>query len=117
MARTAARGKADRDKTLTTLRKNCAECGQRMWSDYDNWRTITTLSGTVRLRLKVRRCHNEQCSRHLKPYRPESEGSYGLPQHEFGLDVIALIGGLRYTERSFRTSRLEYLLNSSVRLA
>jgi len=98
MARTAARGKADRDKTLTTLRKNCAECGQRMWADYDNWRTITTLSGAVRLRLRVRRCHNAQCSRYLKPYRPEAEGRYGLPQHEFGLDVIALIGGLRYTE-------------------
>lgn len=98
MARTAARGEADRDKTLTTLRKNCAECGKRMWADYDNRRTITTLSGLVRLKLKVRRCHNEQCSRYLKPYRPEAEGRYGLPQHEFGLDVIALIGGLRYTE-------------------
>jgi hypothetical protein len=42
------------------------------------------------LRLKVRRCHNEQCSRHLQPYRPEAEGRYVLPQHEFGLDVIAL---------------------------
>jgi hypothetical protein len=98
MARKAARGKAARVKTLTTLRKNCPECGQWMWADYDNKRTITTLAGLMGLRLKVRRCHNEQCSRHLQPYRPEAEGRYVLPQHEFGLDVIALIGALRYSE-------------------
>jgi hypothetical protein len=69
-----------------------------MWADYDNWRTVTTLSGLVRLKLKVRRCHNDQCSRYLQPYRPEAEGRCALPHHEFGLDVIALIGALRYGE-------------------
>jgi ribosomal protein S27AE len=98
MARKAARGKADSEKTLTSLRKSCPECGSRMWADYDNWRTITTLLGLMGLRLKVRRCHNERCSRHLKPFRPEAEGRYALPQHEFGLDVIALTGTLRYGE-------------------
>ncbi len=98
MARKAARGEADSEKTLTSLRKNCPECGSRMWADYDNWRTITTLLGLMGLRLKVRRCHNEQCGRYLKPYRPEAEGRFALPQHEFGLDVIALIGTLRYSE-------------------
>jgi hypothetical protein len=67
-----------------------------MWGDYDNYRTVTTLEGLVRLRLKVRRCHHEKCGRHLRPYRPEAEGRYVLPQHEFGLDVIALVGALRY---------------------
>lgn len=98
MARKAARGKAELEKTLTGLRKNCPECGSRMWADYDNCRTVATLSGLLGLRLKVRRCHNGQCSRYLKPYRPEAEGHYALPQHEFGLDVIALIGTLRYSE-------------------
>lgn len=98
MARKAARGKADREEVLTTLRKNCPECGSRMWADYDNRRTVTTLNGLLALRLKVRRCHNEACSRYLKPYRPEAEGRYALPQHEFGLDVIALVGSLRYRE-------------------
>lgn len=98
MARKAARPEPDFEKTLTTLRKNCPECGCRMWADYDNGRTITSLTGLVRLTLKVRRCHHEECSRHLKPYRPEAEGRYALPQHEFGLDVVALIGTLRYRE-------------------
>jgi len=69
-----------------------------MWVDYDNFRTVTTLQGLIRLRLKVRRCHQDKCVRHLRPYRPEIEGRYALPQHEFGLDVVALVGALRYSE-------------------
>jgi hypothetical protein len=30
--------------------------------------------------------------------RPEQEGRFALPQHEFGLDVIALVGHLRHAE-------------------
>jgi len=31
-----------------------------------------------------------------RPYRPEEEGKWALPHGEFGLDVIALVGTLRY---------------------
>jgi hypothetical protein len=50
----------------------------------------------VRLHLTIRRCHNQACERYHKPYRPEAEGRMVLPEHEFGLDVIALVGALRY---------------------
>jgi hypothetical protein len=33
-----------------------------------------------------------------RPYRPEEEGGWALPHGEFGLDVIALVGALRYAE-------------------
>jgi hypothetical protein len=69
-----------------------------MWADYRNWRTVATLQGLVRLDLHVRRCHNSACSRYVRPCRPEAEGHYALPQHEFGLDVLALVGRLRYAE-------------------
>ena len=65
---------------------------------YENRRTVATLSGLVRLRLKVRRCEAAGCARRHRPYRPEAEGAIALPQHEFGLDVIALVGALRYRE-------------------
>ena len=65
---------------------------------YENRRTLATLSGSVRLRLKVRRCEREGCVRHRVPYRPEIEGALALPQHEFGLDVVALVGALRHRE-------------------
>ena len=32
------------------------------------------------------------------PYRPEAEPHFALPYHEFGLDVMALVGRLRYAE-------------------
>jgi hypothetical protein len=59
-------------------------------------RSVTTLDGTVRLRLQVRRCRAPLCPRLAAPTRPEQEGRLALPEHEFGLDVIALIGALRH---------------------
>jgi hypothetical protein len=50
----------------------------------------------VGLRLQVRRCRDSLCPRHRAPFRPEQEGRFALPEHEFGLDVIALIGSLRH---------------------
>jgi hypothetical protein len=52
----------------------------------------------VRLRLVVRRCVNLDCELYHKPHRPEEEGAFALPQGEFGLDVIALVGALRHAE-------------------
>jgi hypothetical protein len=65
---------------------------------YENRRTVATLRGLVQLRLKIRRCEDTRCTRHHRPYRPEGESAIALPQHEFGLDVIALVGALRYRE-------------------
>jgi hypothetical protein len=61
-------------------------------------RTVATLEGLVRLRLVVRRCVNRECELYHRPYRPEQEGAFALPQGEFGLDVIALVGALRHAE-------------------
>jgi hypothetical protein len=66
---------------------------------YDNWRSVSLLNGrVVRLRLKIRRCQNPDCARYHRAYRPETEGHWALPEHEFGLEVIALVGRLRYRE-------------------
>jgi len=63
---------------------------------YRSDRTITTLDGWCQLLLTIRCCHNPICPRYCQPYRPEEEGHWALPHGEFGLDVIALIGTLRY---------------------
>jgi hypothetical protein len=57
-----------------------------------------TLQGLCDLTIVVRRCRNQTCSRYQLPYRPEEEGRWALPHGECGLDVIALIGQLRYRE-------------------
>lgn len=96
MSRTSARPKPTCEKRLSPIRRRCPWCGATMWADYDNFRTVSTLSGVVRLTLRIRRCSNLECERYHKPYRPEAECRWVLPAHEFGLDVIALVGALRY---------------------
>ena len=98
MARTKRRPAASSEQTLEPLETRCPACGNAMWADYENHRSVTTLKGIVRLRLKVRRCANPSCERFHVPYRPEAEGAFALPEHEFGLDVIALVGALRHAE-------------------
>jgi hypothetical protein len=48
--------------------------------------------------LTIRSCPNRECERYQQPYHPEEEGLLALPKGEFGLDVIALVGTLRYSE-------------------
>src|SRR6185436_15786247 len=88
----------DRERVLRPLRRLCPACGGEMRIRYENRRTLVTLSGTVRVRLKVRRCEAKDCARYHKPYRPEAEGALALPEHEFGLEVIALVGTLRHRD-------------------
>jgi hypothetical protein len=83
---------------LVPRRTNCPHCGKHMRADYTNRRTLTTLSGVARLNLTIRRCRNADCTAYKKPFRPEAEGRFALPHHEFGLDVVALVGRLRYGE-------------------
>src|SRR5690242_7978376 len=98
MARTSIRERPDREEVLWPVQTTCPACGRPMRLRYDNCRTLVTLSGPVRLRLKIRTCETEGCIRHHRPYRPEAEGAIALAQHEFGLDVMALVGRLRHHE-------------------
>src|SRR4051812_38850049 len=98
MARRSARAWPDREHVLVPGRTSCPACDGFMRVRYENRRRLETLSGSVRLRLKVRRCEREGCARYHVAYRPEAEGAIALPQHEFGLDVIALVGVLRHRE-------------------
>jgi hypothetical protein len=96
--RTTARPRPTRAQTLTPVLTDCPECGHRLRADYANFRTVTTLDAVTRLTLHVRRCHQRGCSRYRRPYRPEAEPHFALPHHEFGLDVVALVGRLRHVE-------------------
>jgi hypothetical protein len=64
-------------------------------------RTVTTLEGLVRLQVRSRR--NPDRARYKVCLRPEQEGRFALPRHEFGLGVpicVRSIGNLpdRYDE-------------------
>lgn len=95
-----ARPKHPSDETLTQsfapLSTTCLTCGNAAHIAYHTQRTITTVAGRYRLHLAVRRCRYPACPQYHQPYRPEAEGAWALPHGEYGLDVIALVGFLRY---------------------
>lgn len=98
MARRTARPQPDQTLQLPTLTRTCPACGGSLWAAYISQRSVTTLDGAVRLRLQVRRCRDRHCPRFHVPLRPEPEGRFALPEHEFGLDIIALVGTLRHAQ-------------------
>ena len=96
MARIKPRPQAASELRLEPLDDNCPSCERKLWVAYHGVRTVATLSGVVRLRLVVRRCVNRECELYHQARRPEQEGAFALPQGEFGLDVICLVGALRH---------------------
>src|SRR5262245_31587435 len=98
MARRRPRPRPTHAQTLTPLTTRCPECQHPLWADYTNFRTVTTLDAVMRLTLHIRRCPNPDCPRYHQPYRPEAEPHFALPHHEFGLDVLTLVGRLRHAE-------------------
>jgi hypothetical protein len=85
------------ERVLTCLRTHCSSCGRPISVAYRTQRTITTLQGIYRLTLRVRQCRNPACEWYHRSLWPEEEGKWALPHGKFGLDVIALVGALRYT--------------------
>src|SRR5262252_9501006 len=83
---------------LQPLGRHCPLCGETMWAAYHNYRTITNLEDVLHPTLQIRRCLNRACPQFRRPDRPEAEGRLALPKHEFGLDVIAWVGTLRYAQ-------------------
>ena len=98
MARTTPRPPPTQTLVLRCLDPQCPACGNLRWFSYEDYRKVTTLDAVLGLTLQVRRCVNPDCALYHQAYRPEEEGRLALPHHEFGLDVIAWIGGCRYRE-------------------
>jgi hypothetical protein len=88
-----------------------------MWAAYHNYRTLTTLEEVMHLTLQIRRCLNRTCPQFRRPYRPEEEGRLALPKHEFGLDVIAWVGTLRYAQHRSIPDIHQHLLHRGVAVA
>jgi hypothetical protein len=98
MARKHHRPAASFARTLAPLDDRCVACGRVAPVAYHGRRTVATLDGLCRLTLVVRRCRNPTCPLYRRPCRPEEEGAVALPHGEFGLDLIALVGTLRFAE-------------------
>jgi hypothetical protein len=117
MARKQARPRATQQQILAPLQTTCRACGKRMRMAFHSHRTVATLQGVYRLTLKVYRCRNTACPRFHQVVRPEEEGAWALPHGEFGLDVIALVGTLRYQQQRSIPQIHEDLLRRGVTVA
>jgi hypothetical protein len=98
MPRRNARPRPARQVDLAASTRTCPACSGPLWAAYKSHRAVVTLEGPVRLAIQVRRCRNPDCSRYRASLRSEQEGRFALPQQEFGLDVIVLVGTLRHAE-------------------
>jgi hypothetical protein len=92
MARRTPRPTATATRTVPPGRARCWACGGPAWTVFHAHRTVTTLAGVLHLTLPVRRCQRPTGPRSRRSRRPEADGRLALPQGEFGLDGIALLG-------------------------
>jgi len=97
LARRHSRPTATTQITLEPQHHLCWSCGGALWVAYHTIRTVATFDGLHRLNITVRSCINRTCELYRRSYRPEEEGGWALPHGEFGLDIIAHVGILRYT--------------------
>src|SRR3954454_7917739 len=98
MPRRTARPLPDRTLELVNNTKASPACSGPLWAAAKPRRSVVTLDGIVRLHLQLRNCRDPDCPRRGICLRPEQEGRFALPHHEFGLDVIAAVGRLRHAE-------------------
>lgn len=84
--------------TLEVAHRQCSGCGQELKWNYTKRRLVATLAGVVRLEVRICLCVNPACESYRHPCHPEEEGRLVLPFYGYGLDVVALIGTLRYRE-------------------
>src|SRR3989440_3735856 len=117
MARKRARPSATEQRTLDLLQTTCQVCGSRLQMARHGHRKVTTLQGVYALTLKLYRCQNRECPRFHQLCRPEEEGGWALPHGEFGLDVIALVGVLRYQQQRSIPQIHEELVRRGIQVA
>ncbi len=84
-----------REIVLVREDRVCPVCGARMHVRCSRTRSIHTLSGPVRLIVKLVQCPNEECDS-TKTFAPEQEAEYAMPRWGIGWDVFCWIGHRRF---------------------
>src|SRR5262249_23542407 len=76
----------------------CPSCQQPLQEYYRKTRWVVRLTGLLRIVAHVLHCQTLACPRREESYKAQGEGALVLPHYTFGIDVIARIGELRYSE-------------------
>lgn len=110
------RESAECEYRLPVTLTHCAACDLAMPVAYTKTRKLMTMNGLVQLRLQIRSCQNSDCERFHQVCHPEAEGSWALPDQEFGLDVVLRVGQLRYRDHRSRAEIHQQLLREGATL-
>lgn len=79
--------------------KNCPLCGDGLVKKYNtNERAIITLKGKLVCWERVLKCRNKDCEGNSMSFHSAEYKSLALSSMNFGIDVLALEGGLRFEE-------------------
>jgi hypothetical protein len=79
-------------------KRECPECHSELKERYHKQRWIIQLKQELKVKSHYLECRNRDCGLREAIYRPEQEGILALPGYNFGLDVVARIGELRYRD-------------------
>jgi hypothetical protein len=96
--------------------RECPACHSKLKERYHKQRWIIQLKQELKVKSHYLECHNRECELREAIYRPEQEAALALPGYNFGLDVIARIGELRYRD-SFSISKIATELKIESELA
>lgn len=85
-----------REVDLYSQTRTCPACRRRLGERYRKRRFIVRLDEQLAVTSYFLECKTPRCRLRAVVYRPEAEGLLALRGYTFGLDVVALIGELRY---------------------
>ena len=79
--------------------ESCPLCGERLIKKYNTkGKTLITLNGELACWERVLRCKNKECQGHSISFHSAEYKGLSLPGMNFGIDVLALEGNLRFEE-------------------
>jgi len=95
---------------------HCPHCGSKLeYCHTVSDKTVTTLNGVFKIVNMGYRCSNGLCSNRETVYRSAEAESYSMKYLTFGLDVLALVGQLRFREQKHRSEIAEELLHHGIK--
>ncbi|MEW6736899.1 MAG: transposase, partial [Acidobacteriota bacterium] len=95
--------------------RECPACQQELKERYHKQGWIIQLSQELKVKSHYLECRNCDCELREAIYRPAQEGMLALPGYNFGLDVVAGIGELRYRD-NFSISKIATELKTATQL-
>lgn len=106
-----------REVVLIREDRACPQCGARRHVRCSRKRSIHTLSGSLRLIVKLVQCCHKQCD-FTKTFAPEQEAEYAMPRWGIGWDVFCWIGQRRFSRHwSVPQIRLELVDSYDIALS